>query len=118
MAKEPYRVIQLTKGFVAIISSEDYRRVNKHKWRVTNSAGTKRRVGQLYARGYVNGKDTYLHRFIMGCENPKLHVDHRNHCTLDCRQENLEVTDHITNIQRRRTKNAEAKARMKKVDEQ
>lgn len=101
---QPFRVIELTKGFCAIIDAKDFRRVNKIKWYTHTSAGSKKKVGQPYARGVVNGKKVYLHRFIMGVENPVLHVDHRNWQTLDCRQSNLEVTDHITNLQRRRKK--------------
>ena len=98
-----YRVIELTKGFVAIISAEDYRRVNRHSWRVHTSAGSKRKIGKPYARSTIKGKDVYLHRFIMKAPDG-MHVDHKNHCTLDNRRENLEIVDHITNMQRRRKK--------------
>lgn len=104
-----YRVLPLTKGFVAIVSKEDWRRVKKHKWYTHMSAGSRKKCGQPYARANIKGKKIYLHRFVMGAENPELHVDHRNHQTLDCRRENLEVTDHITNQQRRRKKNAAQK---------
>ena len=100
---KPYRVIQLTKGFVAVISSEDFRRVNRHSWRVHFSAGSKRKVGKPYARATIKGRDVYLHRFIM--EPPDdMHVDHRNHCTLDNRRENLENVNCAENMKRRRFK--------------
>lgn len=100
---KPARVITLSKGFVAIISHEDFRRVNRYSWHAHMSAGSKRKVGQPYARASINGKKVYLHRFIM--EAPEhMHVDHLNHCTLDCRRENLEVVDHATNMKRRRVK--------------
>ena len=100
-----FKVIPLTKGFCAIISREDWRLVKKYKWYTHMSAGSRKKCGQPYARATINGKKVYLHRFVMGAENPELHVDHLNHQTLDCRRENLEVTDHITNMQRRRKKN-------------
>lgn len=85
MTMNPYRVIPLTRNFVAIISASDYRRTNKHQW---------------YAH-VSRGKKVYLHRFIM--DAPQfMHVDHTNHQTLDCRRENLEVVRHTVNQSRRR----------------
>lgn len=85
--------------YCALIDAGDWRRVKKYKWYAHFS---KRKGSQPYARATVNGKKVFLHRFIMGAKNPELHVDHRNWQTLDCRRKNLEVTDHITNLQRRR----------------
>lgn len=57
--KKPPRCIPLTKGFVAIISHEDFRRVNRHKWHVHMSAGSKRKPGQPYARASsAQGEET------------------------------------------------------------
>lgn len=95
------RVVFLTKGFVAIVSEQDFARVVRHSWHVHMSAGTKKKPGQPYARTNIDGKKTYLHRFITGAAD-YLQVDHKNHQTLDCRRENLEVCDHKTNQQRRR----------------
>lgn len=91
----------LTKGYVAIISKEDWRRVKKYSWHVHMSRGRGRNKGQPYARATINGKKVYLHRFITGAFHP-MHVDHKNHQTLDCRRENLEVVCHVENQQRRR----------------
>lgn len=96
-----YRVIPLTKGCVAIIDAKNYRRVNKYSWHVHTSRGTKKKVGQPYARGKIDGKKVYLHRFIMNAPSDK-DVDHLNHCTLDCREENLKVTDKLENCRRTR----------------
>lgn len=98
---EPFRVIDLTQGFVAVISTEDFRKVNRHSWSIHRSAGSKRKLGQPYARACVNGKKVYLHRFIMGASEG-MHVDHKNHCTLDCRRENLEEVTYAENMLRRR----------------
>lgn len=95
------RVIKLTKGFVAVISSEDFRRVNKYNWHVHMSRGTKRKPGQPYARANIKGKKVYLHRFVM--DAPALyHVDHINFQTLDCRRSNLSITSPQVNILRKR----------------
>jgi len=98
------RTISLSGGkYVAIIDAKDFRRVNRYKWHVHHSKGTKRKPGQPYARATINGKKTYLHRFVMNAPE-FMQVDHKNHQTLDCRQNNLEIVDNITNQQRRRKK--------------
>lgn len=96
------RVLSLSGAqYVAVISSEDFRRCNRYVWHVHFSKGKGRAKGEPYARTNINGKKVYLHRFVMGC--PKgLHVDHLNHCTLDCRRENLEIVTHSENLKRRR----------------
>ncbi len=72
MPKEPYRVIELTQGYVAVISTEDFRRVNRHSWSVHRSAGSNRSLGRPYARANINGKKVYLHRFIMDAAMDRL----------------------------------------------
>lgn len=106
--KEPYRVINLTQGFVAVISKEDFRRVNRHSWSVHRSAGSNRSLGRPYARASINGKKIYLHRFILNAADG-MHVDHKNHCTLDCRRENLEEVTHAENMKRRRKRKVKLK---------
>lgn len=95
-------MIELSQGYVAIIDAEDFRKVNRHSWHVTKSAGTKKKPGQPYARATIKGKKVYLHRFVMDEDDPEIQVDHRNHQTLDCRKENLECVPHIINQHRRR----------------
>jgi len=101
--KSDYRVIELTKGCVAIISAQDYRRVNRHKWYTHQSAGSKRGPGYPYARACINGKKVYLHRFIMDA-GPDVEVDHKNHQTLDCRRPNLECVTPSENKLRKRAR--------------
>lgn len=87
--------------YVAIVDVLDYRRCNRYSWHVHFSKGTKRRPGQPYARANINGKKIYLHRFVMNAPE-FMHVDHKNHQTLDCRRENLEIVTHAENLRRRR----------------
>lgn len=98
---DKFRCIELTQGYVAIISTEDFRRVNRHSWQVHKSAGKGKRPGLPYARGCVKGKQVYLHRFIMNTP-PDQQCDHKNHFTLDCRRSNLENVTHLENQRRRR----------------
>lgn len=96
-----YRVIPLTQGYVAIISAKHFRRVNKLKWHVTFSKGTRKKPGQPYARATVKGQKVYLHRFVINAGEGS-QVDHKNHQTLDCRDENIKETTHIENQANRR----------------
>lgn len=97
------KVIVLTKGYITVISKEDWFRVKKYKWHVHTSKGDTRKTGNPYARATINGRKVYLHRFIVDAQDGD-HVDHLNHCTLDNRRENLEVVSHAENLKRRRTK--------------
>ena len=97
------KTIELSNGkYVAIISAEDARRVKKYKWYAHVSKGRNRKAGAPYARATVNGKKVFLHRFVMNAPE-FMHVDHKNHQTLDCRRENLEIVDHKENLKRRRS---------------
>lgn len=96
-----YRIVPLTQGFVAIIDAKHWRRINRLKWHVHFSRGTRKKPGQPYARAMLNGRKIYLHRFVINASEGT-QVDHRNHQTLDCRDENLRETTHIENQQNRR----------------
>jgi hypothetical protein len=97
------KIIILTKGFIAVISKEDWKQVKRFKWHVHTSKGDTRKTGQPYARTTIEGRKVYLHRFIMSATEGE-HVDHLNHCTLDNLRENLEVVSHTENLKRRRKK--------------
>lgn len=98
-----WAVVPLTKGYVSIVSQEDYDRVMKYKWHVHRSKGNGKKAGQPYARARVEGKKVLLHRFIL---NPpdELHVDHINFQTLDNRRENIRVISPIENSTRKQLK--------------
>ena len=99
--KVKYKIIELSRGFVAIIDAEDFRRVNKYSWHIHQAKGRKKKHPDPYARATINNKKIYLHRFIMNAPE-HLHVDHKNHQTLDCRKENLELITAEENYNRRR----------------
>ena len=99
--KCPYAVLVLTKGFVAIVDKDVWNIVRRFHWHAHISRGKGRNAGQPYARTNINGKKVYLHRMLTDCP-PGLHVDHKNHQTLDCRRENLENITHAENQSRRR----------------
>lgn len=70
----------LTHGGYALVDDEDYGLLNNWNWYQDNHG---------YARGWVDGKHTRLHRLIMS--RPKAMVDHINGNRLDNRRSNLRV---------------------------
>lgn len=103
------RVIELwdskeSRGtYCALIDAKHWRRVKKYRWRVHFSAGRGKKPGAPYARACVDGRYVYLHRFVTNAPE-RMHVDHLNHQTLDCRDRNLEVVDNLTNQRRKRNR--------------
>lgn len=69
------------------IDKDDIERVSKHKWRSSE-------------RGYVHGKNTYLHQFIMRATG----IDHINGDRKDNRKCNLRVVSQSQNLMNRRMK--------------
>ena len=98
--------IELTQGKFAMVDAEDFDRVNEFKWQYL-------KVGTGYARrkqhiGYKDGKRIQkiisMHRFIIGVEDSKVHVDHINHDTLDNRKSNLRLCTNAENIRNQKIK--------------
>lgn len=77
--------VPLTKGYVALVSLLDFKRVIKHKWHVAISG-----TGNLYAK-YGKESSTYMHNFIMQHVPGKLTVDHINRNGLHNYRSNLRL---------------------------
>jgi hypothetical protein len=92
----PATVIELTKGYAAIIDAEDAERVASHRWYASGSGH------RVY--GMRNADDTtrLLHRFILNTPEG-VHVDHINGNTLDNRKANLRLCTHAENMANRRS---------------
>jgi hypothetical protein len=107
------REIQLTRGQVAVIDDIDYDRVSAHKWQ----AHWNKNVRSFYAvTGMFPGrKFVLMHRFIKGVTDPNVKVDHRNHDTLDMRDENLRVSSDSQSQMNRRRKINKLASRFKGV---
>lgn len=91
---------------VALVSPEDFVKVNKHNWHLVVS---KRKYGdQNYAQAKVNGRLIMLHQFLMG--NPPavgLVIDHKNNNGLDNTRTNLRfVSKSINNQNVKKKQNA------------
>lgn len=83
--------ISLTQGRVALIDDEDFSKVFGIRWCAV------RQRNDWYAVTGGRKNLIRMHRLIMGVEDPKVMVDHRNHSGLDNRKENLRVCTHSQN---------------------
>lgn len=94
-----YREITLTQGQVALVSAHQFDRVNAHKWNSHWHASTKTFYAARQVR-HANGKPTtlFMHRFILGLSfGDERQSDHKNHDTLDNRDENLRIVTRSQN---------------------
>lgn len=99
---EPLR-IPLAAGFHALVSPEDFERVDAYTWHLKRKTD---KPTELYAqtrirlgRGRKAPKQTLLmHRFILGAERGQ-QVDHINGNPLDNRRENLRIVSNSQNQQ-------------------
>ena len=76
--------LQLTRGYVALVSDEDWDRCQGRSWCVLVCEE------RTYAVGTVNGKFTYLHRYLLNAPANR-HVDHRDGDGLNCQRENIRL---------------------------
>lgn len=97
---KPYRLIPLTQGQNAIVDAQDFERISKWNWCLTECSG------RIYARGICAGVRCYMHREVLGYRG-KGKVDHRNGDGLDNRRKNLRMCTQAQNLknQRRRSDN-------------
>lgn len=63
-----------------LIDKDDFDKINKYSWSM---------MGRGYIKSKIDGKNIYLHRFIVDQYDPKIIVDHINKDPLDNRKKNL-----------------------------
>jgi hypothetical protein len=83
------KLIPLTKSKISTVDASEYERVNAINWHAFWNHST----GTFYARApYGNPLyGQFMHRFILGMDDPKMDCDHVNGDTCDNRRENLRV---------------------------
>jgi hypothetical protein len=84
------REVPLTQGYNAIVDDEEYERVAVYNWAVEvrpNTCYASSNLGQGR-----NAQRVRLHRFIL-TPPTDMQVDHINRNGLDCRKENMRLTD-------------------------
>lgn len=87
--------IRLSQGYVTVVDDADFARASEHFWSVHFSSATRK-----YARGHVDGKTVYLHRFLL---NPSraMTIDHIDGDGLNNCRENLRVATQKENNRNR-----------------
>lgn len=100
------KYIQLTQGYQATVSDEDYEWLNQWKWCIKK---TKRNT--FYAkRGDKDGKTIMMHRAILGVTNSKIQIDHNDGNGLNNQRSNLRESNHSQN-QANRSKKKESSSK-------
>jgi len=84
--------IALSNGGFAIVDADDVDIVAGRRWYSVESRGTR------YAK---TGKNSRMHRMILGVSDPTIVVDHINGDGLDNRRSNLRQVDVTANVQNR-----------------
>lgn len=75
-------------GAVIIADTSDYDLISKYSWCISKTG---------YAVANINNKVTKLHRYVLGINDPKKIIDHKNGNTLDNRKVNLRVCTNAEN---------------------
>ena len=84
------REIQLTRGFVTLVDDWNYEWLNNYKWYAHQ--------GYAVSTGLNVLGTLRMHRVILRLAyGDTRHVDHTNHNTLDNREDNLRVCNHMEN---------------------
>lgn len=98
--------IPLTKGQVALVSEEDFDRINTHKWCASWSKSTRSYYAQRKtSRRFGKQRTVCMHREVMGLtfDDPE-EVDHKEPSrTLDNSRTNLRMSDSSKNQMNART---------------
>jgi hypothetical protein len=102
------RYIELTQGKYAIVSFEDYEKINQRKWRALRSPNT------FYAVRTEKDKIIYMHNEIMP-PTPDRMVDHIDHNGLNNSRGNLQLATPSQNACNRRKKNIKCSSKYKGV---
>ena len=93
------REVQLTQGYVALVSDEDYERVARYRWRALTGKNHTKVYACRDARPHRRGQKrelVLLHRFILDAP-PDMDVDHENGDGLDCQRENIRLATRSQN---------------------
>lgn len=96
-------------GYEVLIDEEDFEKIKDYTW-----CGVKSPRSFYVQANKKIGKGKYIHikmhRLIMGINNPKIYVDHKNFNGLDNRKENLRlVTPRQNSMNRRKHRGTRSK---------
>jgi len=110
--------IKLTQGQVALVSDEDFERLNQHKWYASRQGEQKKFYAvRCVDHRYKGGKyqKIWLHREVVSCPSEFV-VDHIDGNGLNCMRHNLEIVTAFENLSRAGKKAQQN--RIKKVNDE
>lgn len=87
--------IPLSRGFSAIIDDRDLELVSGRSW--YHHVGRSNKTGYALSSDRSQGRVFYMHRVILGLQDPEIKTDHINQDGLDNRRENLRVCSDFDN---------------------
>lgn len=87
--------IKLTQGQIAMIDDEDFHFVSKYKWHA--SKGLKNRSFYAYRKDNSTGRQIAMHRELLGLNDSKIKVDHKDHNGLNNQMDNIRPCTHQQN---------------------
>jgi hypothetical protein len=87
------KIIQLTRGKVALVDDEDFERINQFTWHCSNRGYAMRSLPRLFGRR----KAILMHREILATSG-NVEIDHANMDKLDNRKANLRICTHGQNM--------------------
>lgn len=95
------KTIEISAGYAVTIDDDLFEELSAHKW---TAQIIKNRLGEIsivYARRCVRvagrQKKTYMHRQILGVDDGRIKVDHRDHDGLNNRRTNLRISTSTNN---------------------
>ena len=84
--------IKLSKGYVALVDDEDYKKVSEYPWHALETPDkTVYAVRNFREEGKC--KSWYMHRFILEVTDPEVEVDHKDRNGLNNQRHNIRVTE-------------------------
>jgi len=94
MMQIPLNTVRATKfiGYKVTVDDCDYELLSKHNWSINTSDGK-----SFYAKAFIGGKNVAMHRYILGLNNPKVLIDHRDGNGLNNQRSNLRIATNSQN---------------------
>jgi hypothetical protein len=90
------KLIKLSKGLYAKVDNSDYKKISRYTWQSHKRSNNT----QYCARGLIDRKWIYMHRFILKAKSNQ-EVDHINLNPLDNRRCNIRLVNHSKNMANR-----------------
>jgi hypothetical protein len=74
-----------------LIDDEDYDYVSKFNWHIYRCTFRGKKARTFYAVACINGVTIRMHRLLLGLNDPKILVDHKDHDGLNNQRDNLRI---------------------------